>query len=56
MDKKTLDWKQTFKKDLEQEEYHTKVINNQLSKEEKDRLEATRKLFDEDISDLFVEE
>lgn len=40
---------ETVKVDIQQDSFHEKAINNQLSKEDLERLENTRKMFQEEI-------
>ena len=40
---------ETVKIDIQQDSFHEKAINNQLSKEDLERLENTRKMFQENI-------
>lgn len=40
---------ETVKIDIQQDSFHEKAINNQLSKEDLERLENTRKMFQEEI-------
>lgn len=41
---------ETVKIDIQQDSFHEKAINNQLSKEDLERLENTRKMFQEEIN------
>lgn len=40
---------ETVKIDIQQDSFHEKAINNQLSKEDLERLENTRRMFQEEI-------
>ena len=40
---------ETVKIDIQQDSFHEKVINNQLSKEELEKLQTVRKMFQEEI-------
>lgn len=40
---------ETVKIDIQQDSFHEKAINNQLSKEDLERLENTRKMFQDEI-------
>lgn len=40
---------ETVKIDIAQSEYHEKLKNNELSKEDLERLENTRKMFNQEI-------
>jgi hypothetical protein len=40
---------ETVKIDIQQDSFHEKAINNQLSKEDLEKLENTRKMFQEEI-------
>lgn len=40
---------EAVKVDIQQDSFHEKAINNQLSKEDLERLENTRKMFQEEI-------
>lgn len=41
---------ETVKIDIAQSEYHEKLKNNELSKEDLERLENTRKMFNEPVN------
>lgn len=41
---------ETVKVDIQQDSFHEKAINNQLSKEDLERLENTRKMFQEEVN------
>lgn len=41
---------ETVKIDIQQDSFHEKAINNQLSKEDLEKLQAARKMFQEEIN------
>lgn len=41
--------KETVKIDIQQDSFHEKAINNQLSKEDLEKLETARKMFQDEI-------
>lgn len=45
-----LTLEETVKIDIQQDSFHEKAINNQLSKEDLEKLETARKMFQEEIN------
>ena len=41
---------ETVQVDIQQDSFHEKAINNQLSKEDLEKLQAARKMFQEEIN------
>lgn len=41
---------ETVKIDIQQDSFHEKAINNQLSKEDLEKLETARKMFQEEVN------
>ena len=46
---KGMTLEETVKVDIAQSQYHEKALKNELSKEDLERLENTRKLFNEEV-------
>jgi hypothetical protein len=49
-DNNKTDWKATIEADMAQSDYHQRLVDGKLTKEEAESFEKTKKLFNEDVS------